>query len=194
MGMNKHLTPQNRTPNARVKRNRMLSLRGLSAWVGSALGALLLAFAVLLLAFGDAILNRYGKGRAERAFAQAHPGYALRIGKLDYSVAANRLVAHSVTLSGTNTMLKVDRITLWGVRWVQFLRGTAAPADVLAEASLDATNLVLEFPREHYGIRCQRLQGSVPASELIAEHTELRPLAGDQAFFAGTMFRRRGFM
>src|SRR5512135_2862156 len=110
--MSKHGSPKDRTPKRAVKRSRKLSLRRLFAFVGAALVALVLALALLVLGFGDAILNRYGKGKAERAFAEAHPGYALRIGELDYSVAANRLVAHSVTLSGTNSMLKVDRITL----------------------------------------------------------------------------------
>ena len=82
-----------------MKNSRRLSLRRLSAYVGLCLGAVVLAVAVLILVFGGAILNGYGKGKVERAFAKAHPGCALRIGKLDYSVGANRLVAQSVTLS-----------------------------------------------------------------------------------------------
>ena len=148
---------------------------------------------MLILVFGGAILNRYGKEKAERAFAEAHPGYALRIGELDYAVGANRLVAQSVTLSATNTTLKVGRISLTGVRWARLLWGTAALADVLAKASLDATNLDVEFPQAHYGIRCARLRASVPGSELIAEGTELRPLVGDEAFFAAHAFRTPRF-
>ena len=157
--------------------------------MGASLGAVVLAVAVFILVFGGAILNGYGKGKAERAFAKAHPGCALRIGELDYSVGANRLVAQSVTLSATNTTLKVGRISLTGVRWARLLWGTAALADVLAKASLEATNLDVEFPQAHYGIRCARLRASVPGSELIAEGTELRPLVGDEAFFAAHDFR-----
>ena len=130
-----------------AKNGRKLSLRRLSACVGASLGALVLAVAVLIFVFGGAILNRYGKAKAERAFAEAHPGYALRIGELDYAMGANRLVAQSVTLSSTNTTLKVGRISLTGVRWARLLWGTAALADVLAKASLDATNLDVEFPQ-----------------------------------------------
>jgi len=171
-----------------VKNGRRLSLRRLLAYVGASLGALVLAVAVLILVFGSAILNRYGKGKAERAFAEAHPGYALRIGELDYAVGANRLVAQSVTLSATNTTLKAGRISLTGVRWARLLWGTAALADVLAKASLDATNLDVEFPQARYGIRCARLRASAPGSELIAEGTELQPLGGDEAFFAAHAF------
>jgi hypothetical protein len=168
---------------------RKLSLRRLSACVGASLGALVLAVAVVIFLFSGAILNRYVKGKAERAFAEAHPGYALRIGELDYAVGANRLVAQSVTLSATNTTLQAGRISLTGVRWARLLWETAALTDVLAKASLDATNLDVEFPQAHYGIRCARLRASVPDSELIAEGTELRTLAGDEEFFAARYYR-----
>jgi hypothetical protein len=161
--------------------------------VGASLGVLVLAVTVLLLVFGGAILNRYGKPKAERAFAKAHLGYALRIDELDYSVGANCLVAQSVTLIATNTMLKTGRVSLTGVRWAGLLLGTAALADLLAKASLDATNLDVEFPQAQYGIRCARLRASVPASELIAEGTELRPMAEDEAFFAAHSFQTPRF-
>jgi hypothetical protein len=117
----------------------------------------------------------------------------LRIGELDYAVGANRLVAQSVTLSATNSTLKVGRISLTGVRWARLLWGTAALADVLADASLEATNLDVEFPQAHYGIRCTRLRASVPGSELSAEGTELRTLVGDEEFFAAHDFRTTRF-
>jgi hypothetical protein len=128
-----------------VKNSRKQSFRRLSAYVGASLGALVLAVVVLILVFGGAILNRYGKEKAERAFGKAHPGYALRIGELDYMVAANRLIAESVTVSATNTTLKAGRISLSGVRWARLLWGQAALADILAKASLDATNLNVQF-------------------------------------------------
>jgi hypothetical protein len=143
--------------------------------------------------FGGALLNGYGKRKVERAFAKAHPGCALRIGKLDYSVGADLLVAQSVALSATNATLKVGRISLTGARWTRLLWGTAALADVLAEASLDATNFDVEFPQSHYGIRCARLRASVPGSELIADGTELRTLVGDEAFFAAHDYRTTRF-
>lgn len=163
------------------------------ACVGASLVALTLGIAVFTLVFGGAILNRYGKAKAERAFAIAHPGATLQIGGLDYAVGANRLAAHSVTLTGTNTTLKADQVSLTGVRWARLLWGTSALAEVLAEASLEATNLDVEFPQAYYRVRCSRLRASVPGSELIAEGTELRPVAGDEAFFAENAFRMPRF-
>jgi hypothetical protein len=71
-----------------MKNSRRLSLRRVPTFVGLCLGAAALVVAVLILMFGGMILNGYGKGKVERAFARAHPGYALHIGKLDYSVRA----------------------------------------------------------------------------------------------------------
>jgi hypothetical protein len=176
-----------------VKNSRSLSLPRLSAYVGVCLGAVVVAVAVLILMFGGAILNGYGKRKMERAFAGAHPGYALRIGQLDYAVGANRLVAQSVTASVTDSTLKIGRISLTGVRWARLLWGTTALANVLAKASLDATNVDVTFAKSHYGIRCARLRASVPGSELIADGTELRPLVGDEEFFAANVFRTTRF-
>ena len=177
----------------RVKNSQGLSLPRLSTYVGLGLGAVVLAVALVILLFGSAILNSYGKRKMERAFAEALPKYALQIGKLDYTVGANRLVAQSVTLSATNSTLKVGPISLTGVRWARLLWGKAALADVLAKASLDATNLDMEFPQSRYGIRCARLRASVPDSELIAEGAELRPVVGDEELFASSAFRTTRF-
>ena len=176
-----------------VKRGRKLTLWRMSAYVGASLGALVLAVVVLVVAFGGAILNRYGKAEAERAFAETHPGSVLWIGELNYAMGANRLVAQSVTLIATNTTLKVGRISLTGVRWARLLWGTAALDDVLAQTSLEATNLEVEFPQAQYGFRCSRLRASVPGSELIAEGSELRPLVEDETFFAAHAFRTPRF-
>jgi hypothetical protein len=89
--------------------------------------------------------------------------------------------------------LTAGPVSLTGVRWRQLLWSTNALDDAILEASLDASNLSLEFPRIHYGIRCARLQASVPAAELIAQGTELRTSIGDEAFFAAHDFRTTRF-
>ncbi len=176
-----------------VRHGSRASRRRLSLGVGLSLGALVLSLAVLIMVFGGAILSSYGKGRLERAFAAAYPGCTLQIGKLDYSVATNRLVAQSVTLRGTTATLTAGLVSLTDVRWRQILWNTNALEAAIANASLEATNLHLEFPRARYGIRCARLQASVPAAELIALGTELRTSVGDEAFFAAHDFRTTRF-
>jgi hypothetical protein len=157
--------------------------------VGTFFGALVLVGAVLVFGFGVGLLGHYGKGKAERAYAEAYPGSTLRIGELDYAVRANRLVAQQVVLSATNTTLEIGQVTLTGVRWARLLWGEASLAEVLDRASLEAANLKMVFPATQYGIRCARLRASVPDSELIAEGAELQPLVDDEALFAAGDFR-----
>jgi hypothetical protein len=176
-----------------VKIGRRLSRRKLAVYTGASLGALVLAVAVFILVFGDAILSRYGKEKMERAFAEAYPRSKLQIGELDYSVCANRLVVQSATIRAIDSTIKVGRISLTGVRWVRLLWGKAALTEVLAKSGLEATDLDVEFPRARYEIRCTRLRASGPGSELIAEGAELRPLVGDEAFFAAHDFRTTRF-
>lgn len=170
-----------------------MSSRKLLAWLGASVVALVVTFGALLVLFGGALLNSYGRAKAERAFAEAHPGTELRIGQIHYSLGANRLIAESVTLKSTNTTLKSGRISLMGVRWIGFLWGTSTLTDALAKASLDATNLDVEFPPTHYRLQCARLQASVPESVLSVEGTDLRPMSDDEEFFAEDPFRTARF-
>lgn len=172
---------------------RNLSLRRLPVYLGIGLGAVLLAGMMLIFVFGNLILNGYGKGKVERMFAEAYPGYALRIGELDYAIGANRLVARSIMLEATNLTLKADQVSLTGVRWMRLLWGRKALPDSFDKAGLDATNLDMEFFQAHYGIRCARLRASVPGSDLTAEEINLQPLIGDEELFAASAFRTTRF-
>lgn len=164
-----------------------------AAYLGGSLAVVVLAVAVVLLAFGDPILNVYGRSRLEGAFAQAHPGWTLRLGELSYATRANRVVAQSIALTATGVKFETGRVSLTGARWVRWLRGAASLAQALEHARLDATKLDLEFPQARYGVRCGRLRASVPGTELLAEDTELRTLVGDEAFFAAQEFRTTRF-
>jgi hypothetical protein len=154
---------------------------------------LVVVIAIFLFVFASAIVDGYAKNKVEKAFAKAHPGLVMRIGHLGYSMGANLVVAQSVTVNGTNAMFKAGRISLKGVHWASLIWGRTVLADVLAKASLDATNLEAEFPQAQYELRCAHLRASVPASEFVAEGAELRALIGDKEFFAAHHFRATRF-
>jgi len=172
--------PDDRPRRPEADNSRGHKLRRLTTYAGYGLGGAVLAGVVLILIFNGALLNGYGKRKLEHTYAAAHPGSTLRIGRLYYVVGPNRLVARSVTLSTANSTYKAGRISLTGVRWLQFLLGKSALVDAMANAGLDASKLDMEFPRSRYGIRCKRLQAMAPSSELTAEGIELSPLAGDE--------------
>ena len=175
------------------KPRRTLSRRRRFVYVGASLAALAVAGAGFTLLFGSALINRYAKGRIEETFARTHPGSVLRIGELVWAVTANRLTAHSVRLTTTNATCSAGTLSLTGVRWLPLLSGTASPDEVLALASLAATNLAAELPQSHYRIHCASLSASVPLSDLTAVGTELQPSIADDARFAAHPFRMTRF-
>jgi hypothetical protein len=178
---------------ANPSQDRNPSWRRLTVYIGASVGVVVLTVGLFIALFGGAIVSGYGKAKAERAYAETYPGSTLRIGELNYAVGANRLIARRVTMSVTNASLEVGQMTLTGVRWARLLWGDAALVDVLAGARVEATNVVVEFPKAYYGFRCERLRASVPDSELIAEGAELQALVGDEAFFAAHPFRATRF-
>lgn len=165
----------------------------LSLYVGLCLGAVILTGAAFIFMFGGDIINSYVKGKAERAFDIAYPGSALRIGKLDYSLGDNRLVAQSVILNTRNSTFKSGRISVTGVRWLRLLWGMAGISELFYKARLDVTNLDMKFLKSNYGIRSERLRASVPDSELIAEGNILSSLIEDEKIFASSAFRTTRF-
>ena len=156
---------------------------------GLCLGAAMLAVAALTLGFAGAFLNGYGKRRLERAYAAEHPGCVLRIGALAYALDANRLVAETVSLHSPGSDLAVDRAELAGVRWARLFLGRAAPAEVFAKASLEASGLGAAFTHAPYRISTKRLRASVAGSELSAEGIEFWPTLHDEALFSRDAFR-----
>src|SRR5215216_6747935 len=84
----------------RSEKNRMSRRRSTRIAICLCVGLLVLI--VMGVLSGNVILNNYAKGKVERAFADAHPGYALHLGDLQYAIWANQLVAKSATLSGTS--------------------------------------------------------------------------------------------
>ncbi len=166
-----------------MNKDRKRSLRRWGKRVGITLGAAIVVGALGLLVFGNALLNRYGKPRVERAFAQANSGGLLRIGKVHYAIGSNRLDAESATLQFGSLTIEAGRTSLSGVRWLPLAWGTPM-ADALDHARLEANDLQLGFLGGPYQFRCARMQASVPDSELIANQSELRPITGDEAFFA----------
>ncbi|MHB1309000.1 MAG: hypothetical protein ACYC23_18135 [Limisphaerales bacterium] len=189
-----HLPSSNKVAQAApVKSRRTPSLRRLSVYALLFVGLLAIVGTVLLWGFGDALLNGYGKSRMERAFAAARPGYVLQIGQLEFAIGANHLVAQDITVEGTNSLLRIGRLSLTGVRWARLLPNAPHLARVLSASTLEATEIEAEFPRSQYRWRWDRLVASVPESELTATGGELRPLAGDEEFFAQDEFRRTRF-
>ncbi len=163
------------------------------AYAGGVAVALIVVLVVFIFFFGNAIVNGCVRNKVEKAFAKAHPGFAMRIGRLSYLVGADATVAESITVSATNAVFKADRLRLMGVRWSSLFRGKPVLANIFAKASLEATNLEAEFLETRYRALCGRLQANVAGGELAAGRIELGALKDDKDFFSAREFRDTRF-
>lgn len=60
----------------------------------------------------------------------------------------------------------------------------------MPDSEITAGGVSMDFSESQYSFRCATFRVSVPDSEFSAEGIELRPLAGDEDFFAASAFRR----
>lgn len=172
---------------------RGVSARRLLAYAAATLAATIIVAVLSLVLFRNVLLNQFGKEKAERAFAQAHPGSVLKIGSLHYTFRPNRLAAETVLLHTTNATLEVEKVQLTGVRWPGLLLGNSRLEEALSGMRLDATNAHLQFAGKQYWLQAERVRASVPGREFLIAGAELRPALGEQAFFAASEFRRTLF-
>jgi len=162
----------------------------LIAYTGLYLGLIIFVTVMLINVFSGPILNSYAKGKAERAFAEAHPGCTLRIGGLKYAVVGNRMDVSSATIITTNCTFNAGHVSLSDVRWIRFLQGKTTLVDSLAKATLNVADIDIKFHQAHYALHCARLRASVPGSSLTAESLDLSPLRKDEEIFKASPFRQ----
>jgi len=156
-------------------------------------GSILIATVFVLLTFRSALINRYVKGRLEAAFSQTHPGYKLRLGRLDYSIGSKRLISRTAELTGATARVSCGEVSVTGIPWLSLLWSKASTANMLGHANLVLTNFEAQFSSAGYRIRCARVEASAQDSALIVLKAELAPLVGDESFFAAHDFRTTRF-
>jgi hypothetical protein len=181
-------TKEERPDAERATSRRRLSPGKIWLRIGVAFAALLLLVAAAVILFINPILNQFGKDRFTRAYTTQNPGRTLQVGDLHYSWSDNRLLASTLTWTTPQGILTADQLVLKDIHWLRLLQGSAA-AHILTDANLDATNLVIELPRQNYRIHLARLHASVPDSKLLAQEFTLAPFVDAPEFFDGKPHR-----
>lgn len=174
---------------------RKLPLLKIAVYAGFAAGAIVLICMLGIQLFADPLLNRYVKPGITKAFAEAYPAYSIRIGSMKYNVLKNRFGFDSVALKAVDGTFsgKMNSFSIGGICWMHLLwGGNLAPKD-FANAKVDVDNIVLNFPRSHYRLRCERLRVSVPASEMVTDSIRYYCVEDDEQFFAESQFRQTRF-
>jgi hypothetical protein len=157
-----------------------------------AAGAIVLIFVLALQLFTDPLVNRFIKPKIIKAFTEAYPAYSIRIADMNYSILKNRFGFDTIALSAVDGTFsgKMGESSVSGIHWMHLLRGKNLELKDLANADLGAQDIDLNLPRTHYVFYCKRLHVSVLDSVMVAESLKVHPLVDDDAFFAGSKFRR----
>ncbi len=140
-------------------------------------------------------VNRYLKPRWLRSFAADHPGYTLRVGRLEYQLFRNLTVCRDLSLTSSNASwsCEVQKLAVTGVPWINVVFAKRQALRNLTQTVVHAEQSSFKFPGSQYQLRCRVLRGSLPAREIVAEDIELRPQGSDEQFFAGSEYRRARF-
>jgi len=147
---------------------------------------------VLLVFVPDFVANRFLKGRVIASFAEAYPGFSLRIGHMHYSIWQNLLQCDSVLLTTTDSTVSctLAGFSVSGIGRKQFIRQGIPGPDDFRSAVVTAQDIVFRFPLKEYEIRCGLLHISVPDSEVSVEALTLNPSGDDEQFFEGSRVRK----
>lgn len=186
------------------------------------IAALAVIILVVALGFSDALLNRYAKGRIEAAFAEAYPGYVLKLGSLHYNLFKNFSEGRTVSLLASDSSLRAGAhsLSISGIGWHELVIQRGITPDAVKSSVLSADDVLIHLARSKLDIRCGHLQISAADSAfaiadasvefaasryhlsspmiradardslLTAEAIVLRPIAGDDDFFAASSYRR----
>jgi len=162
------------------------------AMIAGVIFVTILIFAVsALLIFADSLANVVIGPRITEAFVEAFPGSSIRVGDTRFSLLQNRLTIDSVTLQAVDGTVSgtIGKVSVEGVAWISLLlRGEAVPEDA-ADVVGEVGNVRLYDAASRNIIHCERLNVSVPDSELVADALVIRPPAGDEHFFEGSPYR-----
>ncbi|NTV47005.1 MAG: hypothetical protein HGB11_10910 [Chlorobiales bacterium] len=197
----------------------------IALYAGLGVLAIMLVIVLAILLFPDPFLNRFIKPRITKAFSEAYPAYSMHIFNMNYSVSENRFGIDSVAVSAVDSTFSstIGPVSVSGIRWMHLLWGKGLASKDFANSVVNVHDIVVNFPKSHYELRCQKLHLSVPDSMMVADSLVMRfpqsnyefrcqklrvsvpdsmmvadslalgTLAGDDEFFGSSEFRRTRF-
>lgn len=142
--------------------------------------------------FPDPFLNMFVKPGLESAFG---PAYTIRISDMSYSVMKNRLRFDAVEVGTADSSVggSIGSFSVSEVNWKHLLWGGKLVPDDFARADVYAEDIVLNFPKSWYELRCEQVAGSAQDSLLTMNALKVHPTDGDDRFFHESKFRETRF-
>ena len=156
---------------------------------------MILVAAVVLVVFTDSIVNTYFNGTITQSLEKAFPAYVFRIGTVHCGIWENRIECASIHVEAKDSTMRcaVTGLSIGGVGWLHLLLGNGSVSSALGRATIKSDTIVVMFPVSQYELRVERLNVSVPDSQIAVEGFTLHPSGDDEDFFAISDFRRTRF-
>lgn len=144
--------------------------------------------------FGPRWIDDYARKKVEKAFADAAPGYSLKIKKLHCDIGNNSITFDSVGISHKDSSLAcfLKNLTVKKIDWYDLVSGDKEwKAFINSSCTMEGLNIRL--PKKDYGLKCRHIRLSAADSSFDADEVELQPLYEDEDFFSLSEFRRTRF-
>jgi hypothetical protein len=150
---------------------------------------------LVFLFFPDTYINGYFKNQIIKAFTKSYPSYSIQIAGMHYNIWENRIACAGISITSVDSTFScsIGKLSVSGIAWLPILWQGVTSSKGTNDLVADGREIVLNFRRSQYELRCGRLRVSVPHSEVLVEAVELHPLVGDDRFFASSKFRRTRF-
>jgi hypothetical protein len=158
-------------------------------------GMIVIVVALVVYLLPYVYFDGYLTRRIARAVEESYPAYSIEMAGMHYRIWQNRLECDSVTLMKKDSTFScgLARFTVSGIGRIQLLWGGGIAPDNLLSSVVDAKDILLSFPRSGYRLSCQRLQVSIPDSQIVIDTLEFKPFENDEQFFAARSFRKTRF-
>ncbi|HTK83151.1 MAG TPA: hypothetical protein VL633_12760 [Bacteroidota bacterium] len=172
---------------------RKLSPLKIVWYAGVAVGGIAILCVLMFLCFPNPIVNKFIKPRMLKSFADAHPGYSLRTGDMNYNVWKNRLGCDSLTLKTDGVTCSMASVSVKGIDWMKILRQTDVPSDPFMSSEMFANDIVINFHQSQSVLRLGMVYISWPDSEMEVDSIKYSSLLRDEELFAQSRFRQTRF-
>ena len=170
---------------------RKLSPGKIALRASLAVGIILLLSALIFVFLPQVYLNGFLESRIIDAFQKAYPEYSLKIAGLNFNVLRNRLDCDSISLTKVDATFscRTGAFSVDGINWIKLYREKNISTDIIANAALNAQDVVISSKQSQNEIRCGRLHFSIPDSEIVADALEFHHSITDGQFSEGSGFR-----
>ncbi len=169
-----------------------LSLNKVARNAAIIVGGLIIICSLIIIFHPDPLINYFLKDRITKAISETYPEYQIQLGDIHYSVFTNRLVCDSIKLKTPEPVIeyRLTSFSVSGINWLKILWQNSFNLKNLANAEIDAQNIILNSHKSQDELRVRMVHISIPDSEMVTDSIKYYSLNGDEKLFSKSEFRQ----